>query len=98
MGRKAKAELPDMDKLFGKQLTGYSCGYGLIDRVSGVPGVLFPNAVAVELYGQKSSGKTTLVLETIAYNQIINETMKRCSGQRYLILILWVLRWMMITL
>ena len=76
MARKAKADMPDMDKLFGKQLTGYSCGYGLIDRVSGVPGVLFPNAVAVELYGQKSSGKTTLVLETIAYNQIINKKFK----------------------
>ena len=67
-----KVEVPDMEKFFNRKLTGYSCGYGLIDRVSGVPGILFPNGVAVELYGQKSSGKTTLVLETIAYNQIIN--------------------------
>lgn len=73
---KKVAELPDMGKFFNRQLTGYSCGYGLIDRVSGVPGLLFPNAVAVELYGQKSSGKTTLVLETIAYNQLINPKFK----------------------
>ena len=75
MARKAN-DLPDMAKFFERKLTGYSCGYGLIDRVSGVPGVLFPNAVAVELYGQKSSGKTTLVLETIAYNQLINPKFK----------------------
>ncbi len=71
MAKKAAA-LPDMAKFFNRKLTGYSCGYGLIDRISGVPGVLFPNGVAVELYGNKSSGKTTLVLETIAYNQLIN--------------------------
>lgn len=75
MARKAN-DMPDMSKFFERKLTGYSCGYGLIDRVSGVPGVLFPNAVAVELYGQKSSGKTTLVLETIAYNQLINPKFK----------------------
>lgn len=75
MARKAAPEI-DVSKFFNKKLTGYSCGYGLIDRVSGVPGVLFPNAVAVELYGQKSSGKTTLVLETIAYNQLINPNFK----------------------
>ena len=74
--KKAEADLPEMGKFFNKKLTGYSCGYGLIDRVSGVPGILFPNAVAVELYGQKSSGKTTLVLETIAYNQLINPKFK----------------------
>lgn len=73
---KKTAEVPDMSKFFNNQITGYSCGYGLIDRVSGVPGILFPNAVAVELYGQKSSGKTTLVLETVAYNQIINPKFK----------------------
>ena len=73
---KKSTELPDMGKFFNRKLTGYSCGYGLIDRVSGVPGILFPNAVAVELYGQKSSGKTTLVLETIAFNQLINPKFK----------------------
>ena len=76
MARKAATTEVDMSKFFNRKLTGYSCGYGLIDRVSGVPGVLFPNAVAVELYGQKWAGKTTLVLETIAYNQLINKKFK----------------------
>ena len=76
MAGKKKEDLQDMSKFFNTAIKGYSCGYGLIDRVSGVPGVLFPNAVAVELYGLKSSGKTTLVLETIAYNQLINPNFK----------------------
>ena len=76
MAPRKKEEMQDMSKFFAPSIKGYSCGYGLIDRVSGVPGVLFPNAVAVELYGQKSSGKTTLVLETIAYNQLINPNFK----------------------
>lgn len=54
------------------ELEGYSTGYGLIDMISGVPGMLFPKATLVEVYGAKSSSKTTLVLETIAFNQMID--------------------------
>lgn len=59
-----------------EELKGISSGYGIIDMVSGVPGVLFPRATIVELYGMKSSSKTTLLLETIAFNQMINSNFK----------------------
>lgn len=57
---------------FKDVVDGFSSGYGVIDYVSGVPGVLFPRATIVEVYGQKSASKTTLILETIAFNQLIN--------------------------
>lgn len=57
---------------FGSEVDGFSSGYGVIDVVSGVPGVLFPRATLVEVFGLKSSSKTTLILETIAYNQMKN--------------------------
>lgn len=58
------------------EVAGFSCGYGLIDFISGVPGMLFPKATIIELYGNKSSSKTTLVLETIAFNQLINKNFR----------------------
>ena len=57
-------------------MQGFSSGYGLIDMISGVPGILFPRATIVELFGLKSASKTTLLLETIAYNQMIMPTFK----------------------
>lgn len=57
---------------FSTEVQGLSCGYGVIDYISGVPNVLFPKSTIVEVFGQKSSSKTTLVLETIAFNQMIN--------------------------
>lgn len=60
----------------GHEVEGLSCGYGVIDMVSGVPHVLFPRATIVELFGLKSSSKTTLILATIAFNQMINPNFK----------------------
>ena len=56
-----------------ESVQGLSSGYGIIDMVSGVPGILFPRGAITELFGPKSSSKTTLVLETIAYNQKLYE-------------------------
>lgn len=71
MARKRGATGP-AGATIGEEVTGLSSGYGVIDLVSGVPGVLFPSATIIELYGKKSASKTTLVLEVIAYNQTIN--------------------------
>lgn len=57
--------------VFADKMEGFSTGYGLIDMISGVPGMLFPRATIVELFGLKSASKTTLLLETIAFNQMI---------------------------
>ena len=61
---------------FSEQTMGISSGYGIIDVVTNVPGVLFPYGTIVELYGLKSSSKTTLVLETMAYNFLINPSFR----------------------
>lgn len=57
-------------------MDGFSSGYGMIDYISGVPGILFPRGTIVELFGLKSSSKTTIILETIAWNQLINPDFK----------------------
>jgi protein RecA len=55
---------------------GISTGWGLINFISGNPAFLFPFGSVTEVSGLKSASKTTLILETIAFNQMINPDFK----------------------
>lgn len=50
-----------------------SCGMFWVDFASGKHGVFFPKESITELAALKGAGKTTICLETIAYNQMLAE-------------------------
>jgi len=50
-------------------LEGLSCGYFWVDYVGGDEGFLIPRGGVTEVAGLHQAGKTTLLLEVIAYNQ-----------------------------
>lgn len=60
------------------KVRGLSTGMTFIDMVSGIDdySCMFPYGSIVELMGPKSSSKSTLIFETIAYNQKINPNFK----------------------
>lgn len=64
------------DSDFNKTYKGLSSGYPYIDSVTTVPNILFPLGTVVEVMGLKASGKTSLVLETLAFYQKYDNSRK----------------------
>jgi len=56
-------------------LEGLSCGYYWLDYVGGDEGFLIPRGGVTEVAGLQMAGKTTLLLELIAYNQKLARAM-----------------------
>lgn len=81
---KGKKLLEERHLLGGPTLQGLSCGYPHIDWIGGDEGFLFPRGSIIEVAGFHQSGKTTLLLETIAYNQ----KLYREHGRKFRVL--WV--------
>lgn len=67
----ARKQASEISSLTINDADSISSGYGLIDYVADSTG-LFPRGAIVELAGLKSTSKTSLVLDTIAYNMHIN--------------------------
>jgi len=65
-------------------LEGLSCGYYWVDYVGGDEGFLIPLGGVTEVAGLQQAGKTTLLLELIAYNQ----KLARDKGREFKVL--WV--------
>jgi len=70
---KDKKRLNEANEFVNSNLAGFSSGYPHVDWVGGDEGILFPRGSIVEVAGMQQAGKTTLLLETIAFNQKLFE-------------------------